>query len=362
LIISAATEAIAMTRFHALPIADLRRETEDAVSIAFTVPPALAEDFTFTPGQYLTLRATIDGAEQRRSYSICAGLDDGELRVAIKNVPAGAFSTMANTTLRQGDIVDVMPPQGRFGLTPGNARVYLGIAAGSGITPIMSILKSVLAREKESRFVLLYGSRATAAILFREQLEDLKDRYMGRLVVQHVLSREQQDVAALNGRIDGDRLRLLLPGLIATAAIDHAFICGPDTMIDAATGALTGLGIAPERIHSERFTSTTPPRANASAPAIASDRTAMIIHEGRSTEVPMADGETVLDAAMRAGLDPPWSCRGGMCSTCRARVTEGQAEMALNFSLETWETEQGYVLTCQARPLSAHITVDYDHV
>lgn len=351
-----------MSRFHPLPIADLRRETEDAVSIAFAVPSELADDFTFIPGQYLTLRASIDGAEQRRSYSICAGLDDGELRVAIKRVPGGAFSTMANTMLRQGDIIEVMPPQGRFGVTPGVTRTYLGIAAGSGITPILSILKSVLAREPQSRFVLLYGSRSTAGILFREQLEDLKDRHMGRLVVQHILSREQQDVAALNGRIDGDRLRLLLPGLIAPTAIDHAFLCGPDTMIDAATTALTGLGVPAARIHSERFTSATPPRVMAPAADAVAGQTATIISEGRATEVPVAAGETVLEAALRAGLDLPWSCRGGMCSTCRARVTEGQAEMALNFSLEPWETEQGYVLTCQARPTSAHVTVDYDHV
>jgi ring-1,2-phenylacetyl-CoA epoxidase subunit PaaE len=351
-----------MSRFHTLAIADLRRETADAVSLAFAVPPELAPAFAFMPGQYLTLRTVSDGEELRRSYSICAGLDDGELRVAIRHVPGGAFSGLANTTLRVGDPLDVMPPQGRFGVVPGATRTYLGLAAGSGITPILSILKSVLSREPASRFVLLYGSRSTAAILFREQLEDLKDRFLGRLSVQHALSREQQDVATLNGRLDDAKLRRLLPGLVAPASVDHAFVCGPDTMIGELTATLAALGLAEDRIHSERFTSTTQHRLLPPDVVAYTGQTATIIHDGRTALITLADGETVLDGATRAGLDLPWSCRGGMCSTCRARVTEGRAEMAVNFSLEPWETDRGYVLTCQARPVSAHITVDYDQV
>lgn len=352
-----------MSHFISLTVADLRRETDSAVSLAFAVPDALRDTFRFTPGQYLTLRTTLDGAEIRRAYSICAAPADGELRVAIKHVPGGAFSSFANTRLRQGDTLDVMPPEGRFALPPGS-RVILALAAGSGITPILSIVKAALAVDPASRVVLLYGSRSTGEILFRGALEDLKDRHIGRLTVQHVLSREQQDVAALNGRLDAAKLRQLLPGLIDPAAIDAALLCGPDSMIDTLGATLAALGLNPARIHSERFTPAPQAARPRPAPVIAATpfATATIIAEGRRTEIALADGEPVLDAALRAGLDLPWSCRGGMCSTCRARVTEGAARMDLNFSLEPWETEQGYVLTCQAHPTTPHLVVDYDQV
>jgi ring-1,2-phenylacetyl-CoA epoxidase subunit PaaE len=355
-----------MSSFHTLRIADLRRETDDAVSLAFDIPEAVRPLFAFAPGQYLTLRAELDGAEARRSYSICSGLDDAELRVAIKHVPGGAFSTLANTAWKTGDTVEVMPPAGRFGteIAPDAARTHVGIAAGSGITPILSILKSVLTREPASRFILLYGSRATASILFRETLEDLKDRFLDRLSIVHVLSREAQDIPILNGRLDAAKLRVLIPTLVAPERIDHAFLCGPADMIDAARDVLAGFGLPDSRIHAERFTPSTPPRAVPSPVAAPGTpfATATIIHDGTATDIALAEGEAVLDAALRAGLDLPWSCRGGMCSTCRARVSEGRVEMAQNFSLEPWETEAGYVLTCQARALTAHVTVDYDHV
>jgi ring-1,2-phenylacetyl-CoA epoxidase subunit PaaE len=349
--------------FRTLRIADRRQETDEAVSLAFAIPEALREDFAFRPGQYLTLRAVIGGEEVRRAYSICAGVDDGELRVAVKHVPGGAFSGHANSALRVGDTLEVMPPEGRFGHAPGGGgRLYLGLAAGSGITPILSILKSVLAREPGSRFILLYGSRSTAQVLFRAELEDLKDRYLDRLTVLHTLSREAQDVAALSGRLDGAKLRALLPGLVEAAAVDQAFVCGPEAMLDELPGVLAELGVAGDRIQVERFTPSGPRRAAAvpqDAPGVA---VATIIHEGAQREVPVAEGETVLDAALRAGMDLPWSCHGGMCSTCRARVTEGQVEMAVNFSLEPWEVSAGYVLTCQACPTTARVVVDYDAV
>jgi ring-1,2-phenylacetyl-CoA epoxidase subunit PaaE len=349
--------------FHALRIADRRQETDEAVSLAFAIPEALRGAFAFRPGQYLTLRAVIGGEEIRRAYSICAGVDDGELRVAVKHVPGGAFSGHANAALRVGDMLEVMPPEGRFGHVPaGEGRVYLGLAAGSGITPILSILKSVLAREPGSRFVLLYGSRSTAQVLFRGELEDLKDRYLDRLTVLHTLSREAQDVAALSGRLDGAKLRALLPGLVDAAAVDQAFVCGPEAMLDELPGVLAELGVAAERIQVERFTPSGPLRVvpvAADAPAAAM---ATIIHEGARREVPVAEGETVLDAALRAGMDLPWSCHGGMCSTCRARVTEGEVEMAVNFSLEPWEVSAGYVLTCQSRVVTPRLVVDYDQV
>jgi ring-1,2-phenylacetyl-CoA epoxidase subunit PaaE len=352
-----------MSQFHRLAVADLRRETADAVSIAFAVPAELRAAFAFTPGQYLTLRAMLDGTEVRRSYSICSAPADGELRVAIKHVPGGAFSTFANTELRTGDMLDVMPPEGRFAL-PADSRTTLALAAGSGITPVLSIAKAVLAGDPTARFVLLYGSRSTADILFRGALEDLKDRHLGRLTVQHVLSREQQDVPALNGRLDDAKLRLLLPGLIDPATLDAALLCGPDSMIDTLGATLAALGLSADRIHSERFTPApgTAPRRRGPVVTDTPFATATIIAEGRATQIPLAEGEAVLDAALRAGLDLPWSCRGGMCSTCRARITEGTVRMDVNFSLEPWETDQGYALTCQSHPTTPHITVDYDQV
>lgn len=349
--------------FHALRIADRRQETDEAVSLAFAIPEHLRGEFAFRPGQYLTLRATIGGEEVRRAYSICAGLDDGELRVAIKHVPGGVFSAHANTALQPGDTLEVMPPEGRFGHAPaGEGRVYLGLAAGSGITPVLSILKSVLAREPGSRFILLYGSRSTAQVLFRGALEDLKDRHIDRLTVLHTLSREAQDVAALSGRLDGAKLRALLPGLVDPSAIDQAFLCGPEAMLDELPGVLAELGVAPERIQLERFTPSGPRRAVPVAEDAPAAAMATIIHDGARREVPVAEGETVLDAALRAGLDLPWSCHGGMCSTCRARVTEGAVEMAVNFSLEPWEVSAGFVLTCQSHPKTPRVVVDYDAI
>lgn len=355
-----------MSRFHPLRIASRIQETHDAVSLSFAIPPELRAAFAFTPGQYLTLRADIDGTEIRRTYSICSGLDDSELRVAVKHVPGGAFSTLANTRLREGDMLDVMPPQGRFGVAPSDTgRIYLGLAAGSGITPILSILKTMLTREPDSRFILLYGSRATPGILFRDQLEDLKDRCMGRLIVQHVLSREQQDVPSLSGRLDADRLKTLLPALVPPATIDLAFLCGPDTMIDTLTKTLIELGVDATRIQGERFTpsgdAVFQPRPKP-VPDAKPHAVGTIIAEGRSNEIPINADESVLDAALRAGLDLPWSCHAGMCSTCRARLTQGTVAMETNFSLESWETDMGYILTCQAKPTSALVVVDYDQV
>lgn len=354
-------------RFEALRIADIRQETADTISVAFAVRGNQQPHFAYRPGQYLTLRTHLAGEELRRSYSICSGLDDGELRVAIKRVDDGRFSAWAHGALRVGGTVDVMPPAGRFGvaLVPDAARVVLGVAAGSGITPILSILKSVLTREPRSRFILLYGSRATGQIIFREQIEELKDRFMGRLSVVHVLSREQQDVPVLSGRLDGAKVRRLLGGLAAVPAIDHAFLCGPSSMIDEVRTALADAGMDEDRIHSERFTASAPALAPTHTPRLPAElphAVATIIADGVQTDVAVAADETVLEAAMRAGLDLPYSCRGGMCSTCRARVTAGSVQMDVNYALEPWETAAGYVLTCQARPTTDRLTVDYDHV
>jgi ring-1,2-phenylacetyl-CoA epoxidase subunit PaaE len=353
-------------RFHTLRVVSLRRETEDAVSLTFAVPDALRKAYTYTPGQYLTLRAQIDNEDVRRSYSICSGLDDPELRVAIKRVPGGAFSTWANQALREGDSLSVMTPDGRFGtpIEPDQARTLVAFAAGSGITPVLSILKTLLAREPSSNFVLFYGNRSTGSIMFRGELEDLKDRYMARLSVFHVLSREQQDVPVLNGHLDAEKVGVLLRAMLPPDAVDHAFVCGPQPMIEGLEKALSDLGLPRARIHVERFT----PSAGGRPPAVVVPPTTppkaivTVISEGASWDIPVAEGEAIIDAAIRAGRNLPFSCKGGMCCTCRAKLLEGRVEMTVNYSLEPWETEAGYVLTCQSHPITDRVVVDYDQV
>ncbi|MBR0794720.1 phenylacetate-CoA oxygenase/reductase subunit PaaK [Bradyrhizobium jicamae] len=354
-------------RFHRLAVNDLRREAPDAVSMTFAIPADLRNDYSFVPGQYLTLRTTMDGEEIRRSYSICSGPDDGELRIAVKKVDGGAFSNWAADDLKAGDELDVMTPTGRFGVThaPDQARLYVGFAAGSGITPILSIVKGVLAREPHSRFFLFYGNRSAEGMLFREALEELKDRFMQRLSVFHVISGEEQDIPILHGRLDGDKVRVLLRSLVPAASVDHVFICGPTGMSEIVEATCREIGIADERIHVERFVSEFggKPRPKTVVPAGAPPKAvASLVIDGKRRDVPVADGESILDAALRAGMDLPFACKGGMCSTCRAKLVEGDAAMELNYSLEPWELKAGFILTCQAKPCSEKVVVDYDHV
>jgi ring-1,2-phenylacetyl-CoA epoxidase subunit PaaE len=355
--------------FHRLTVADVRRETPEAVSVAFAVPPALAEAYRFHPGQHLTLRRQNGAGETRRSYSICAGIDDGELRIAVKKVEGGAFSCWANDALKAGDAVDVMTPQGRFGMMPdpSAARGYLAIAAGSGITPVMSLIRTVLAREPNSRFALIYGNRTAQSIIFKDELEDLKDRFLDRLSVHHVLSRERQELAQLTGRIDRQKIAGVLRGIGAPADIDAVFLCGPGGLIEEGRAALFDLGVPADRIHVEYFsldgTPVAPPVARAAPSAAeAAVATAHITLQGLQHDVPMRDGETVIDAGLRAGLDMPYSCRGGMCCTCRAKLTAGKVRMDQNYSLEPWELEAGFVLTCQSHPITPKVALDYDQV
>ncbi len=354
-------------RFHRLAVWDLRREAPGAVSLSFAIPQALADAYRFAPGQYLTLRAIMDGEEVRRSYSICSGPDDGELRIAVKKVDGGAFSSWAADELKPGDELDVMTPTGRFGVAPvpAEARLYAGFAAGSGITPILSIVKGVLAREPYSRFFLFYGNRSTGGMLFREQLEELKDRFIERLSLFHVISGEGQDIPMLHGRLDGEKVRVLLRSLVPSASLDHVFICGPTGMSEDIEATCRDIGIAAERIHIERFVSGLggKPRPKAVVPVTAPPKAhAALIIDGKRREVPVAEGEAILDAALRAGVDLPFACKGGMCSTCRAKLVEGEAQMEVNYSLEPWELEKGFILTCQARPISDRVVVDYDHL
>jgi ring-1,2-phenylacetyl-CoA epoxidase subunit PaaE len=355
--------------FHRLKIADIRRETPDAVSIAFAVPSSLRDAYRFQPGQHLTLRMDRNGEDVRRSYSICTGLDDDELRVAIKRVEGGAFSTLCNELFKPGDEIDVMTPQGRFGLVPdpSAARNYLAIVAGSGITPVLSLLRSILKREPKSRFALIYGNRSTPDIIFKEALEDLKDRFVDRFVVHHVLSREQQDFALFNGRIDGDKIGALVRSFAAPSDIDHAFLCGPGGLIEEGKRALLARSVPADRIHAEYFSTDglpVTPRPASGKPA--DDQPALAIahvtFDGSAYDVPIRDGETIIDAGLRAGLELPFSCRGGMCCTCRAKLVSGEVRMDTNYSLEPWEMQAGFVLTCQSHPLTKEVTVDYDTV
>ncbi len=356
---------MAAPRFHSLTISDVRRETAGAVSLAFAVPDRMREAYRYVPGQYVTLRATIDGEDVRRSYSICSGLDDGELRVVVKRVEAGAFSSWANEHLRTGDRLAVMTPGGRFGvpIDPGSPRTLVAFAAGSGITPVMAILKTAL-RHELGRFFLFYGNRSTDSIIFREQLEDLKDRYMARLSVFHVLSREQQDVAVLNGHLDAAKLQLLMRTIVPMGEVDQAFVCGPQPMIEGLEKALADLGMARDRIHVERFTPGVGgrPRVVVVAPVEKPKAIATVISEGVRSDIPVAAGEAIIDAAIRAGRSLPYSCKGGMCCTCRAKLLEGRVEMTVNYSLEPWETDAGYILTCQSHPVTERVTIDYDQV
>jgi len=356
------------TRFMPLTIFAVERLTADAVALTLRPPAAAAGAFRFLPGQHLTLRRVIGGEEVRRSYSLCAGLDEGVLQVAVKRVPSGRFSTWAVEEARPGDVIDALPPAGSFVFRPdpAAARTVLGIAAGSGITPILSIARTLLSREPESQFILLFGNRTSADIMFREAIEDLKDRHLSRFAVVHVLSREALELPALHGRLDGSRLAALLPGLARPAEIDAAYVCGPAGLPESAEEALIGLGVARERVLVERFIppggSFLPPQVTLAAAKRPQVAQLSVTVDGARREVPMAEGETVLEAVLRAGIDAPWSCRGGMCCSCRAKLTEGEVAMDRNWSLQPWELAAGFVLTCQSRPKTARLAVDYDAV
>jgi ring-1,2-phenylacetyl-CoA epoxidase subunit PaaE len=350
--------------FHLLAIADIRPETEDTVSLGLDVPPGLRTAYRFAPGQHITFRVRLDGAEVRRSYSICSGVDEGELRVAVKLFPGGEFSTWVREQAAVGGPVEVMPPSGRFTvpLRPEAARQYLGIVAGSGITPVISILKSVLACERRSRFTLVYGNRGVSSIIFREQLDDLKNRYLDRLQVLHVLSREHQDVPLLNGRITGEKLRALCRTLIDLDDIDETFLCGPEPMTLELRDTLLDLAADPRHVHLELF--GTPVTTAAPAPSQTAEevdlRHVTVVQNGVKVELDLPAWKPVLDGALDAGLDLPFSCKGGVCATCRARVCEGKVDMAVNYALEPWEVDDGFVLTCQSRVVSESVVVDYD--
>jgi ring-1,2-phenylacetyl-CoA epoxidase subunit PaaE len=353
--------------FHPLRVSRVTPDTEDARIVAFDVPPALASQFRFEPGQYLTVRRVVDGEDLRRSYSICAAPADGELRVGVRRVPGGRFSTWLHETLRAGDAIEVMPPQGRFVVPPaqGDApRHLLCVAGGSGITPMIAILKSVLDGEPSARATLVYANRRVASTMFKEELEDLKNRHLARLSILPLFSREAVgDSALLSGRLDGEKMRALLrSGLIGQ--VDHAFVCGPAGMNDEVADALAQSGLTAERIHVERFgvpASRDDTHLHDAKPGDAAGAQVVVVRDGRTHTLTFAPGTpSLLDAAAAAGIDVPYSCKSGVCATCRAKLIEGEVRMDRNFALPPDDLAAGFVLTCQAHPLTERVVVSYD--
>lgn len=359
------------THFHTLTIAAVQKETPECISIVFQVPEALQQAFQFKQGQNITLKTSLNGEEIRRSYSICSSPFDNELRVAIKAVDAGRFSSWANNQLKKGDTVEVLPPSGRFftELAPVHKKQYLAFAAGSGITPILSIIKATLATEPHSRFTLVYGNRNRASIIFKEQLEALKNRYMNRFTLHHILSREKTDAAVNHGRIDREKC-IQLEKLINMKGMDEVFICGPESMIFSVKEWLEEKGLDKKKIHFELF--TTPLTGNqqqlsgqTQAKATQAGRQQMsqvtVKLDGIAFDFDLKyEGLPILDAALEQGADLPFACKGGVCATCRAKLVEGQVEMDINYALEPEEIEQGFILTCQSHPRTEKVIVDFD--
>jgi ring-1,2-phenylacetyl-CoA epoxidase subunit PaaE len=356
--------------FHPLRVRTVEPDTQEAVIVSFDVPDALRTVFGFTQGQYLTLRTDVDGQDLRRSYSICAGVDDGELRVGVRKVKGGVFSNWINEHLRPGDTVNVMAPQGRFFVPLDRAakRHHVGIAGGSGITPILSIMKTVLAREPLSRFTLIYGNRQLQSTMFKEEIEDLKNRYMTRLVLHHVFSDEHTDAALNQGRMSQGKIGDFLGSVVPASHIDQVYVCGPFQMNDEAEAALLAAGVPEERIHIERFGVALAAAGNSAdaimheaKPGDAAQATITIIRDGLRREVKFYKGQpSILDAASAAGLEVPYSCTSGVCGTCRAKVMEGEVRMERNFALDKKEVASGFVLTCQAHPLTERVVLSFD--
>jgi len=357
-----------MAKFHTLDVIDVQNTIRDAVVVTLAPQNEGANPFDFIQGQYLTFKQDFDGEELRRSYSICAGKDDGVLRVGIKRVEGGSFSNWANETLKPGDTMQAMAPMGNFHvqIDENAEKQYLAFAGGSGITPVLSIIKTTLQREPKSRMTLLYANKSVATIMFREELEDLKNTYMGRLNVIHILEDDAQEIDLFTGRIDAKKCEALFNGWVDINAVDMAFICGPEPMMLGIVQALKNHGLKEEQIKFELFASSQPGRAKQkkmskrdSDNAAKTQATVTVDGTTRVFQMPK-DGQSVLEAAIQNDMDAPFSCKAGICATCKAKVIEGEVEMHANHALEDYEVEQGYVLTCQCYPVSDTIVVDYD--
>ena len=352
--------------FHPLKVAEVVPETAEASSIRFEIPPELRDTFAFKAGQHLTLRTTIGGEEVRRNYSLCTAPDEGDWMVTVKRIGGGVFSNWVGDQLKPGDVIDVMSPHGSFTTEhdASNKRHLVAIAGGSGITPVMSLIKTTLRHEPHSRFTLLYGNRDSSSVIFLEALAALKDKHLDRLEIYHFLDAEEQDIELFNGMLDRARCDEAIAHLVPDAAgVDGWFICGPGPMMDAAEGALLDRGIAKERIHIERFTADRLPgevtREIAELQTKAAGVSVSVTLDGRTRRVPFTAGN-ILDSARASGLPAPFACKAGVCATCRAKVTSGKVEMAARYGLTDEEVADGYVLTCQSVPIGDGVAVDYD--
>lgn len=360
-------------RFHTLTVTEVERLTDDAVALSFAIPDELADEFVFEPGQHLTLRTTIDGQDVRRSYSICRSrpeaLERKELRIASARLPGGRMSNWINDSVAAGDTIEVMTPLGGFtcAAQPDAIRHHVAIAAGSGITPVMSLISSMLAEEPRSRATLIFGNRHTTSIMFLEALEDLKNRYPGRFHLINVLSREAQDVELFSGRLDRERLERILDAIVPVSTVDQWYLCGPFGLVETAQALLSDLGVDSHHVHHEVFhvdDAGLPVVASeplARAPGAPSEAVVTVNLDGRTTVIEMPSrSETILAATLRARPDAPFSCTGGVCGTCRARLVEGKVRMDRNYALEPEEIAAGIVLACQSHPVTATVALDYD--
>lgn len=357
-----------MSRFHDLKVRSVESETPEAVAITFDVPDGDADAFRYQPGQHLTIRREINGEDVRRSYSICSSVGENTLKIAVRHVEDGRFSGFANSDLSEGDTLQVFPPVGHFNvdLEPDSARNYVAVAAGSGITPILSIIKTTLETEPKSTFTLFYGNRTAASTMFRREISELKNRYLARFTFFHFLSQENLELDLFQGRIDGEKVKSIFERMIKPEWIDHFFLCGPGSMITEVGEALLAHGIDRERIHFERFTTEGEGEQKATRPAPKSQKVAdgaeiTVVLDGEEKMFTHPDPETtILDAASDAGADVPFACKGGVCCTCRAKLISGEVNMVLNYGLEQDELDAGYILTCQSFPVTDKVVVDYD--
>ncbi|MFA3918508.1 2Fe-2S iron-sulfur cluster-binding protein [Ruegeria hyattellae] len=356
-----------MAQFHDLEVTDIQKTIRDAVIVTLKPADGSGETFGFTQGQYLTFRRDFEGEELRRSYSICTGLDDGVLQVGIKRVEGGAFSTFANEELQVGETLQAMPPMGSFHtlLDGDQQKHYLGFAGGSGVTPVLSILKTTLAREPKSRFTLVYANRGVSSIMFREELEDLKNLHMGRLNVIHILESDTQEIDLFTGLVTQEKCADLFRNWIDIEDVDTTFICGPEPMMLGIAAALRAHGMEDAQIKFELFASAQPGRmkqkvAAGQTSSSANQASTAITLDGATQTITMGKDVSILDAALENAMDAPFACKAGVCSTCRCRVTEGEVDMIANHALEDYEVEQGYVLSCQSYPLTDRVAVDYD--
>ncbi|MGB5346665.1 MAG: 2Fe-2S iron-sulfur cluster-binding protein [Woeseia sp.] len=354
-----------MRQFHALKVAHLTEETADSRRIALVVPAELAETFEFLPGQHLPIQVEVDGQRIRRTYSICSAPGVAPLEIGVRIQPGGKFSSFAAETLRAGDTLKVMPPFGQFHATlnADHEKTCLAFAAGSGITPILSIIRATLEQEAKSRVVLFYGNRRHSTTMFIDDLYALKNRFPERLQLYFIFSREKQEFPIFDGRLDADKVRELYRTFCVGLDVDEAFVCGPDTMIESVTAALAEVGLPADSVHVERYGA---PRKGPRAPAARAAATAgtasiTVIMDGhrKSFDMPQ-DGASIVDAAAQHGIELPFSCKGGVCATCRTRVVAGEVRMDANYGLEPWEVDKGFVLACQSHPLTDHVTLDYD--